>query len=159
MKPTQPSKGFSLVEVLVAATILLVVVLSITRVFSGYVVSSRGSIDSLKAAYLAEEGIEAVKIMRDTGWASSTAYLAGTYRIAWNGSTWATTTSTMLIDNLFDRTILIEPVYRDSVTKDIETSGTVDPGTKKVTVSVSWNSGAGTTTKALTTYITNLFDN
>ncbi|MEI7513337.1 MAG: hypothetical protein WCJ74_01815 [bacterium] len=153
--------AFSIIEVVVVPAILLMIVLAVMNAFTAYVKSSKGSIDAVKASYLLEEGIEVVKTFRDVSWnskiASSTVDVP--FRIAWNTNSFATTSSTALIDGMFDRTIVLSNVYRDNVSKDISTSGTIDNNTKKVTVSVSWNSGSGTTTKTLSAYVTNIFSN
>ncbi len=154
-------KGFSIIEIIVVPAILLMIVLAVTNLFTAYVKASKGSLDSVKASYLLDEGVEVLKVFRDTSWnqkiASTTVDIP--FRIVWNGSSWATTSSQVLVDGMFDRKITLSNVYRDNITKDIAPSGVIDNGTKKVNVSVTWNSGSGTTTKTVEAYITNLFSN
>jgi hypothetical protein len=60
----------------------------------------------------------------------------------------------------FERKVAVGNVSRDPVTRNIEAIYNVannDPDTRKVTVSVGWWTKAGTTTKSITTYVTNLF--
>src|SRR3990167_1174999 len=53
---------------------------------------------------------------------------------------------------------LAEEVRRNA-DKDISDSGDVDDNIRKVTIAVSWQDGRGTTTKKISTYVTNLFKN
>src|SRR3989344_5170826 len=52
----------------------------------------------------------------------------------------------------------LDDVYRHGG-EDITESGTLDPDTKKVTVSVSWRAQSGTSTRSLSIYMTNMFNN
>ena len=154
--------AFSIIEVVVVPAILLMVVLAVTSVFTAYMKSSKESLNTVKAVYLLDEGVEVVKIFRDISWNEKIASIivGNPTRISWNGTAWATTSSATLIDGVFDRTITTGRVFRDSSTKDIVlTPGILDPDTKLVTVDVSWNENGATTTKTLSTYITNIFGN
>jgi type II secretory pathway pseudopilin PulG len=53
------------------------------------------------------------------------------------------TTETVAADPLFERSITITNVNRDSNGDIVETGGTPDPNTKKVTVTVNWNDRGG----------------
>ena len=98
--------------------------------------------------------------MRDTSWSSNIAtQSSGTvFYLAWSGSAWSTTTTNTFIDSTFERKVVFSDVYRDG-SQQISSSGTLDSNTKKVTVTVSWQSGGATSTRALTAYISNLFSN
>ncbi|MDP7648317.1 MAG: hypothetical protein QGI82_01305, partial [Candidatus Pacebacteria bacterium] len=81
------------------------------------------------------------------------------YNLAFDGSNWEATTTSALIDNVFDRTITIVDVYRRDSDDDIiastsPDSKTLDPNTVQVTASVSWD---GDEVNA-TTYFTNIFN-
>ena len=155
------SRAFTIVEVVVVPAILLMVVLAVMNAFTAYVKTSKNSLDTVKASYILDEGVEVMKMFRDQSWDAkiATVSVETPIRIFWNGTTFATTSSVSLIDNMFDRSIILSDVKRDDVTRDISSSGTVDVGTKKVTVSVSWNSGSGTTTRFISAYITDIFSN
>lgn len=115
----------------------------------------------IQAGFLLEEGIEAVKSLRDDGWTSNITPLnAGTaYYLTWNGSKWAATTTAAQIENTFWRTATFSTVSRDG-NDDIVTSGGVnDPGTRKVRIDVTWDKKTASTTESIETYITNLFNN
>jgi len=72
-------------------------------------------------------------------------------------STWKST-DTATSTGIFIRKYCLSDVKRLSSTGDISTStsAVLDSSTKKVTVSVSWKGKNGTTTKSLSTYITNV---
>jgi len=154
-------EGFALVEIIIASAVMVIVVLAVMNAFSSYVKASKNNLDSVKASYLAEEGIEAVKIMRDNSWNQkiATITVGSAFPINWTGTNWATTSSNVLIDGKYDRTIVLNNAYRNAGTNDLETTGSLDVNTKKVTVNVSWSNNGSTTTKVLETYITNLFEN
>src|SRR3990167_6202962 len=152
--------GFVLIEALVASSILSVVLAAGIGAFLLSVRLHFGSTAEVQSAFLAEEGLEALRIMRDNGWtaniASQTA--SSTFYISFNGSTWVSTASNTYIDGTFERSVVLYDVYRDGG-EDITESGTLDPDTKKVTVSVSWRTQSGTSTRSLSIYMTNMFNN
>lgn len=156
------NNGLSLVEVLIATSIILAFFLALITVYNSYLKLAKTNINSVKAIFLAEEGIEAIKILRDSSWSNEIVPLtSGTnYYLAFTGGRWDTTTSNIYIDANFERKLSFSNVNRDAVTDDIVTSGGIlDPNTRLLTVTVSWNNRGATSTKVLSTYITNLFSN
>lgn len=151
--------GFSIIEIIIGAAIISLAFLGLMSVANISLKILEENSHNLKANFLLEEGIEAIKILRDSGWNQNIATLnTGTnYYFEFNGSTWQTTTNNVYIDGLFERKIIIENVYRDS-NDDISSSGTLDPNSKKVIVYVSWIARGAITTKHISTYITNLFE-
>ncbi len=61
-------KGFTLIEVTVAVVILVVGIVGIYTTFLRIVILTSGISNRLVAAYLAQEGIEIVRNIRDTNW-------------------------------------------------------------------------------------------
>lgn len=126
-----------------------------------YLSGATENLKSAKGAYLAQEGIEAVKIIRDTNWSTistlsdNTNYYLYFDTASSTNNTWKATSTISFIDSIFLRTFKLNAVYRDSDGR-IQTSGTLDTNTKKISVSVSWQSKNSTTTKTLSTYITNI---
>ena len=142
-------KGFGLLEVAVVSAIVLAVVLAVLSGFSKYIVISKGDIYETKANYLAEEGMEAVRILRDTSWSSNIPTdVPSTIGVAFDPQTheWQST-STFAVDSMFERKITFEDV-------DVP-----DPKIRKVSVYVSWKGTNSTSTKKLVTYISNIFSN
>ena len=157
------SRGFSLVEVVVATAICLTIVLGIVAAFVGTLRVSSGSTSRVQASFLEEEGLEAVRILRDSSWSGNVASLtSGTsYYLVYDGAavTWKATTTKQFIDGTFDRTFVLSDVYRDASKNIVVNGGTLDPTIKKVTVSVAWREKNATTTHSLSTHLTNIFNN
>lgn len=158
-------KGFGLVEIVVASAIVSV---SLFALIGASQASFKAVDDSLmrrRAEFLAEEGIEAVKILRDSGWAANIDPLTSgtTYYPSFNSSTntWALiTTNPGAVDGIFTRTITFSDVYRKNSDQDIVDVAapdpkTLDPGTLLVVSTASWEGKEA----EIRTYITNIFQN
>jgi len=161
MRDVRSQAGFTIVEAIVAAAICLGVVLGIAGAFSLTLRSSLGNSARLQAAFLEEEGLEAARILRDSGWTSNIAsHAAGTpFYLTFDGTTWKATTTNAYIGATFERTIVIDNIYRDGSKNIVQSGGTLDANTKKVTVTVSYRQGSATTSRSLSTYLTNIFNN
>ena len=131
--------GFMVVEVLIAASIITVSILAATAVAQKSIYISRQAFHTTQAAFLLEEGAENARIARDNSWDSA---------IGLN-------TSEQI--GIFTRTVVASNVNRDNATKDISTMGTNDPGTKLITVTVSWLEGGTTIIKTLQFYMMDIF--
>jgi len=154
------NRGFSLVEALVMMFIATLSVFFIWRVYVSYIKISTSNPSIFQASFLAEEGIEAVKFMRDSGWNSNIAPLiSGTsYTLTFENNAWGVTTTPVFVNSKFDRRVVLSEVYRD-VSGNIASSGSLDQGTRKVLVAVSWQKDTGTTTREITTYVSDIFNN
>lgn len=155
--------GFGLVEVLVAVAIIAITSVSIFNVYMSYLQAELSNVKAVKAAFLMEEGLEAVRLLRDTSWTSNIAPVTAstTQYLNWTGSAWQFVTTPQMIDTFYARTVVFAPVYRDGNNR-IASSGALDANTRAFTVSVAWpddNSALSTTTKQVTSYITNLYGN
>jgi Tfp pilus assembly protein PilV len=149
--------GFMVIEVLIAVSIIAVSILAAMAVAQKSVQVSRQSFHATQASFLLEEGAEAVRILRDNAWTNISALSAGTnYYPVFSSGTWTLSLSPATI-GIFTRTINLANVNRDNSSKDISVSGSDDPGTKLVTVTVSWLEGGTTVTKTLQFYIMNIF--
>ena len=156
--------GFSLVEVIVGASIITVAIVAILNAYGYLVRAELSSTKLVKATYLLEEGIEAARYLRDKGWTSNIASLSTSTNYYLYLSTenetgdWQSTTTKQIEDSVFVRTINFGSVYRDStLLQEISATGTLDTNTRKITVTVSWPGISGaTTTKSLSTYLTNM---
>lgn len=149
-----------MIEMLVGAAVLSMSLLGISSFFQVALSVSNSTQSVFQGDYLLEEGVEAVKLLRDGGYTSNITTLsttAPTY-LSWDGTKWATSSVNSLIDSKFERTIIATDVRRDA-SDDISASGTVDANTKLVTVSVAWNVKGATTTKTIQTYVMNIFNN
>ncbi|MSR76235.1 MAG: hypothetical protein EXS68_01420 [Candidatus Ryanbacteria bacterium] len=114
-------------------------------------------IKKTKATYYAEEAIEALRWVRlADGWDEIEDFDEGDDQYLFqSGSEWSFSESPpgSLIENVFTRKIRLDKVYRQSDNQGpIASSGVEDDGSRKVTVTVSWESGAQKV--ELETYIT-----
>lgn len=157
MKNKHFKKGVGLVEVLVAVFIFTVILSSLILISNLYLLGATDSLKNTQAAYLAEEGIEALKTIRDNSWDNISSIPIDTEKylsFSTASSSWQISDSEDLV-SIFSRSFIINSVNRDS-DGDISLSGTDDPNTKKINITVSWNGKNGVITKNLVTYITNI---
>ncbi|OGH38313.1 MAG: hypothetical protein A3B44_01555 [Candidatus Levybacteria bacterium RIFCSPLOWO2_01_FULL_38_21] len=128
-------KGQSLIELLL--TIALVSIF-FPALLTGFVSTrnNRAIRDQrqLATAYL-YEAQEAIRVVRANSWSNLP---TGTYHPIISGSTWVLISGSELIDSNFTRQIVIDDVLRDG-SGNITQDGTLDPSTKRITISVSWN--------------------
>jgi len=155
----QTSLGFTLVEVLISASIILISTVAVIGVHSLYLKTALNNAESIKATYLVEEGIEVIRFWRDSSWNNKIKSITqGTaYGLTLTGSTWSTTTNQYI--GSFQRRVTLSAVNRSASSDIVTSGGTLDPDTLLVTSSVSWAKGGATTTKTIATYITNLYGN
>lgn len=158
-KYSKYKKGMSLVEILVAVFIFMVILGVLITINNFYLSNSSKNIKLIKATYLTEEGMEAVRVIRDTSWnqiSSSTMGVPYYINFDISSSTWKATTTANSIDS-YIRWFTLHDVRRDNNTKKIvESGGTVDPYSKKVNVYISWQDKGSTTTKSMSSYISNI---
>ena len=161
MRTVEYKKGFTLLEVVVSTAVFLIVVPALTTTFVSSLKSSLSNTTKVQASFLGEEGLEAVRILRDNGWSANIAPQASgsNFYLTFGGTTWSTTTANVYVNGMFERRLQLTDVYRDGAQNIVLGGGTLDVNTKKVKVFVSWFSGSGTTTKSLETLLTNIFKN
>lgn len=154
-----------MVEVLIASAIIMTSVVSILGVYSGLTSISLRNTARVQAGMLLDEGAEALRFMRDVSWSSNIAPLTAstTYWLYWDYSTstygWRATTTSVIIDDQFERSFVLTPVSRDTTTFNMVTSGgTVDAGTRKATITTSWFDKTSTTTKSIVMYLYNTYN-
>lgn len=149
--------GSALVEVLVSASILSIVTFSFLGVFTVLSRFHQKDMYSIKGGLLAEEGIEALRLMKSGGWNVLSSIPLSTDRyFALGTSTWSATTTPEVLDGIFYRKFKIYSVNRD-VNEDITPSGgTLDSNTLFLESDVSWSWRGSTTTTTYKAYMTNI---
>ncbi len=160
-RKTAKNKGFGLLEIAIGISVISLSIFSLTAVSNLALKLTEESARNTQASFLLEEGIEALKILRDSNWSANIASLTpGTvYYLSFANHNWQTTSINIYIDGIFERSFVLQNVNRD-INDDIVSSGGIsDPDTKKLTVSVLWRSRNSTTTQSVSAYITNLFNN
>lgn len=164
MGKAKKNAGFGVVEILVAAAIIGTAIFSLFNVF---VLASRVSAeagDKVRANFLAEEGLEAVRYLKDDSWSRNIASLtAGTnYYLSFNSGTsrWSIgTTNPGAIDGKFTRVITLSNVSRDSSDNIVSSGGTNDPNTKQFSVTITWSEYGANQTLVLKTYLADIYTN
>lgn len=68
LKKIKSTSGFSLTEVMIGIMILTVAIISASNLLVSLVKTNRLNVETLQAYYLAQEGVEAVRNIRDTNW-------------------------------------------------------------------------------------------
>ncbi len=138
------NSGQSVVEVVVALAIFVFMAAALGSLLLGGFSSLERSTQLIEARALAQEGIEAVRAIRNRDW-NELAYSRSGVEVS--GGRWVFS-GEGTIDSVgqFERTIDFTPVYRDAA-GNIAAAG--DPGaardasSTKMTVEVSWEAGPG----------------
>ncbi|OGD23329.1 hypothetical protein A2Z10_01395 [Candidatus Azambacteria bacterium RBG_16_47_10] len=153
-------KGMGLIEIILVVGIISASFFAIGQLGFMSMKASKDRSDKVRALAVAQEGMEAVRTVRDAGWTDNIATLSfgSAYYVATSSGQWLlTVTDPGLIANTYARTVVIDNVSRD-INDDITAVGGIDdPGTKKVTTMVTWGNPAKTL--QLVTYITNILKN
>lgn len=157
------ARGFSIIEVVIASAILGIVLFSLASVFLLASRLSREASNKIRANFLAEEGLEVMRFLRDQSWDQNIApLLVGTsyyLTFATTTSAWdVLTTNPGLADGLFTRAIKVEEVRRDSNDDIVSSGGTVDPDSLKIISSISWGPEP-VNTITVETYLSDIFNN
>lgn len=150
------SRGFSFVEIIVVIGILMVGLVSLGQISSNMLKGLRNDELAQRASYIAQEGIEAVRLARDKSWATNILNKTqGTdYFLSFTGGEWnIVTIDPGLIEGIFKRVIRFDDAYRDGIDDIVSSGGTLDASTKRVKVAVSW--GQPPQNVELITYLTN----
>lgn len=155
-------KGVSVVEALVGSAILTFVLFAFTSSLSIYSAASADATKRTQALFLAEEGIEITRSIRDRAWNN----IGGldteeVYGLSLNETAqrWELSRGEENVDE-FSRRIILGDVYRNSNDQITEsTSSIYDAGTRLIRVEVSWQSRRGEQTIALESLLTNAFQN
>lgn len=115
-----PNPGFSIIEAILAVALFSLILLALVTALI-YGRESTAALGShSRAALIAEEGLEALRNIRDENFSNLT---DGTYGLATSSNQWILS-GTQDINNIYTRQIQI---------------GAVDPKTKAATVSVTWS--------------------
>ena len=75
-------KGFTLIESIIAISILVTGILAVYYVFAGLSNQAKSSSNKLGAIYLAQEGIEIIRNIRDSNWINDRDWLYGITNIS-----------------------------------------------------------------------------
>ena len=152
MNKNHSRSGVTLVEVLIGLSIITTTLVAIGLAVNSYVDARTALLRSTKTAYLAEEGYEILRALRDDNWNTIDALPVDTVRyLTVSTTTIGVTNSPEIIDSIYRRSFIVRSVYRD-VNDDIVSGSApgavIDDGSRKIEMSVS-NSKATTTLEAI----------
>lgn len=129
-------QGQLLIEMLIAMALSAILIPSL---MTGLVASKQGKAQQgqrAQAVALLKEAEEVVRSVREKDWNSFA--VDGTYHPAISGTAWILSPGTESI-NGFSRSTVINDVFRDANGVVVTSGGTLDPSTKKVDLSVTWD--------------------
>jgi len=154
------ASGFGLVEIMIAVAIITIAFFGFAQTGVLALTLLRGEKTNLEAALLAEEGLEAVRSVRDSGWENITALANGVryYPVVENGKWKLAPSSPGLIGGRFDRYVMFGAVrrYSSGANQDrIAPQGVSETYEDSGTRSVESRAEGGGKTMQLDTYLTN----
>jgi len=148
------SKGQSIIEVIVAVSLMIIIAGSSVIAVLGSFNTSRLAEEESQASFLANQGIEATQSIRNQSWDNLT---DGAHGLQNSGGTWSFSGSSDTdASGKFTRTTTISEVQRNDSGEIVVSGGTPDPETKQVLSSVVWNFTAG---REITVDMTSLLTN
>lgn len=155
-KNLKNQKGISVIEIIVCLAIIMIAFWSFSGIAQYSLKIQEQSNAKIEAINLASEAIEAIRSVRNESWNNISSLLLETkyYPIISENKWILTLTDPGIISGTYDRSIIIEQVYRD-INDNISESGTEDNQTKKITALVEWNDRGKTKQIDLITYLTN----
>jgi type II secretory pathway pseudopilin PulG len=144
MKWQNNKKGISIVEILIVIALVVIALGGLLGLATFSLRVSNLVRETTQANSLAQETLEAVRNFRDgTDWDTNglgTSTVGVSYylrKTADNPPKWELVLGEEVIDG-FTRKVVFNEVYRDINDDIVETGGTSDPKTRKVTATVSW---------------------
>ncbi len=145
--------GFSLVEVILSAALFMILATGSVAVIVQGLDSNRLGEEQSVAHQYAAEGIEAARSIKNQAFTNLTNSVST--GITRSGGVWVFSGSSNSFDSKYTRVLTIEDVRRDGNGHVVISGGTVDPLSKKVTSTVSWNFGpTRSNSVVLTSYLT-----
>lgn len=139
MKKRKNQNGISIAEVLIAIGLFSLTAAGIILLVTDAYDLSRFSAERNVGQALADEGMEAAESIRARAWNELT---YGTHGLDESLGYWAFSGTEDDLDP-YTRTTTVSEVYRDAGGDIVEVGGSLDPQTKKVTVSVTWTFAPG----------------
>ncbi len=156
MRHSSDQFGFTIIEIIIALAVVLTACVGLLQLASLQTKAAALAAQETRAYFLASEGIEAIRIVRDEGWANignlqkETLY----YPVIQSG-TWALSSSNPGVINGYTRSVVFHQVLRDG-NGNITSSGSSDANSILAQAQVSFTpQGGGTQTISLQTYLTN----
>lgn len=148
-------RGQSLVEIVLVIGLSAVI---LPALLTGLVTSRQGKAQQAQrtqAVYLLSETIDAVRSVREKGWAGFS--VNGTFHPEISGSSWTLATGSAVVNGL-TQSVVISDVNRDADGAIAIVGGSLDPSSKKADISIFWGQPYASTVSA-SLYITRYLEN
>lgn len=157
MKKRSSQAGITLIEVIVGISIIAIAVVAIGLTVNAYVDARNALLVDAKAIYLAEEGYEIARAIRDDNWNTIDALSTDTYHyLAVSTTTIGISGSPEVIDTDYIRSFMLRALYRNSNNDIVESTApgaTLDAEGREIEVFVASPNG----TSSFTGILTNIF--
>ena len=150
-------KGIGLIELLVAMAIIGLVVAALGGAGNFVLKINQQNKKSVAATFLAQEAMEAVRAVKEENWTLIADLTADApYHPAKTGSPlkWSLIANAENISG-FTRQITAGSVYRDANDDIVASGGALDPETKKITATISWNYNGKNYQTSLISFLSN----
>lgn len=149
-------RGISLIEIAVIIPIVGIAFFSIYQLVSLALVNNEDQGRRVQALALTKDGVELVRVIRDADWSNIDSLTTGAnYYLSGSNGAWSLTpTDPGVLEGIFTRTVVFEAVNRDD-DDNISETGTADPNTRLLTVTVTWEERGKDREIELQTYLTN----
>ena len=129
--------GLSIIEIIIAVSLFTVLAATSMGTILGSLSTGRLGIEENQANFLANEALEATESIRNQNWSSLT---NGNHGLTKSGNLWSFSGSSDVDSSgKYTRVVNVADVYRDGSGNIVTSGGTLDSGSKKMTVTVSWN--------------------
>ena len=156
-------RGQTLMELLLALGIFAFIMTAVFSLVFGGLTTGLRTEEQDFATMFAQEGLDAARSIRDTNWdtfitANDAPNTHGVVNLAaggwaWGGDNSGTNNETTKGARKYTREIFVENVSRENG-DIVQTGGTDDPHTKKITSRVKWNNGLALQDISLSEYLT-----
>lgn len=158
--------GFTLLEAVVSITVFAVGIVGILQLNLAAKASSDKARDTVQVANYLQEGLEAVRTIRDSAWTNVNTDAAYHLNpVVGANPPWQLIAGGTETVGKYTRTVAIAPVIRQDTDgsgtltagdKIVTTGGTLaDAETKLITVTLTWRNGSQTLTRTMFEYLTN----
>ncbi len=146
----KPSSGQVLIEVIIAALVIIMVSLAITQLISTSLRGADTTMAEATATFLSGEIADAARAIAREDWHNMSNLATGsanTYYASTTGGKWITAAGTQnvsLNSITYNRYFYATDAYRSTSTGDIVLSGGYyDPSTVKININTAWNNSLG----------------
>jgi hypothetical protein len=149
-------RGQSLVEIILTMGLSAII---LPALLTGLVASRQGKVQQnqrTQAVYLLNETVGAVRSVREKGWEAFA--VNGTYHTARALGSWELLLGSSSTSNDLIQSIVIGDVHRNQSGAIVSSGGALDPSSKKVDISISWNQPSPSTVST-TLYFTRYLEN